>query len=151
MCHRPATEGSITYLVTIKNNANVFTSLQEIEDSLNEVKSLTKGGDWSDVMTYERDSLNRLHCHALVTLPTRLWFKRVVSKFKETRPTWILNFKKIDNIYEDYAKLRNYIYKDACNNHEYSQEEYASWLHFNNGFANTTGTDSLSLEELVSK
>lgn len=115
------------YLVTIKNNSHQYTSLWDLTDALVHVRRLHKTSDWSCVVKYELDSLNRLHLHTVMQCTKRPYFKRIIDSLKRKFPTYSVDFREFP--LEDGNKVYRYITKEPRSRFELEQD---SLIHFMN-------------------
>lgn len=92
------------YLVTIKNNASRYTSIEDLDKTYSETISKIKSYELSDNKAYELDSKGKLHMHFIITIP----YKQVYYK-RFTKLGWTVNFKPFP--FEDYPNVITYLNK----------------------------------------
>lgn len=98
-----------TYLLTIKNNSNRFTDLDNLNREILTVKENTLKGrhaDWHSHIAIELDSLCRLHAHAVIKTPNNMSCQLISKKYNHG--SWHLNLtpvlKGTEDIVFDYIE-----------------------------------------------
>lgn len=108
-------------LLTLRENARQFISIQELNDKLSEVKkSLTKYEcEWSDNVGYELTKENVLHLHTYCTSKRAPWYK--------STGTWNIQLKSFP--VTDIWEVINYIQKDGTHPALVQQREAESRIY----------------------
>lgn len=83
-----------SYLVTIKNNANTYVPILELQRALAEARELYHKGDWHCDVGFELDKLNRMHLHTVVKFPNTISCKTYARRFRPGK-SWHINFTPI--------------------------------------------------------
>ena len=110
------------YLVTIKRNALEFTRKCWLDAQYtNLVKRIRGEVEWSDQVSYELDSLNRLHLHTIVTSKSPIFYKKYVRK------GWHIHFQPFER--KDMSRVYEYIMKHNQDKHRIEQLEDESFIY----------------------
>lgn len=122
-----ATEGSIVYLVTIKNNTDKYTPVNELEEKYNWLVKRIKGADWHSNYALELDKQQRLHIHAVFTRVGK------VNPASYRQKGWTIHFQPFNN----YQRAIGYCFKYPQNQYVKEQRDCESYYHHHYGFINS--------------
>lgn len=120
-CEPAERSGAYFYLVTIKRNAIESTKIAWLSLQYSRLVKLLPGCEWSSDVSYELDSLNRLHLHTIVQSPREVYYKKL------TRKGWHIHFARFPR--KDYSKVLNYIRKHDQHPMEIQQREIESEIY----------------------
>ena len=113
--------GTFHYMVTIKRNAVEFTKIAWLDMQLSRLRKLIPNAEWSDNVSYELDSLHRLHIHTIVTSIRDIKYKQFMRK------GWHIHFSPFKR--QDYGNILNYINKHNQNKYRVEQLEVESQIY----------------------
>lgn len=99
-----STERSFNYLVTIKCNHTKYISIEDIDETYNEVLSKLKNYELSDIVAYELDSNMKFHKHFIVTVYEKPPYYKIFTKLG-----WQIHFKEFPT--SDAQNVRKYLQK----------------------------------------
>lgn len=111
----------VYYLVTIKRVKLEFCPRNYLHAHYKRIVNLLQGAQWSDVVAYELDSLNRLHLHTIVYCEKRPYLKGLQRK------GWTIHFQEFP--LSDYPRVRNYLDKVNQNPYYLDQIESESYTY----------------------
>lgn len=112
----------IRYLVTIKNNANKYTTPQDLQTQYNRATKLYPDAEWSSIRGIELDTLMRLHLHTIVYFKNTISMQRYIEMFNTG--SWIIHFKHYPK--DDDLRVRDYVVKSG---HWYNADERSYQYH----------------------
>lgn len=114
------------YLVTVKNNSNVFTSVEELREALY-FANLNNTPIKSDFVGIELDQLNRLHIHTLLTTQNNISCKGQAKKWKELfHGGWHINYTAVTQ--KTLPTVIGYITKEHCSHIDLEQISYEHFI-----------------------
>ncbi len=113
--------GTFYYLCTIKRNAIEYTKKDWLDYQYIRLQKCLKNTEWSDNVSYELDSLNRLHLHTIVSSLKEIYYKKYIRK------GWHIHFAKFPK--DDYPKVIQYINKTHQHKALIEQRELESQIY----------------------